>query len=198
MRKLGIITAAAMILGLAGSSFAQTYHHRQQYNINKRQARQQKRIEEGVQNGRLTPRETQSLIRREAKISDREAKYRASGGKLTLKERAKLERDLNRENRSIYHQNHDRQGTNPNSYNINGKQENQIGRIQNGVQNGSLTAQETQRLTRQEARISDLEAKDRASGGKLTRRERAELNSLLNAESGNIYRQKHDKQGTRP
>lgn len=198
MQKLGIATAMTMILGLAGGSFAQINHHGQKYNINKRQARQEKRIEEGVQNGRLTPRETQSLIRREAKINDREAKYRASGGKLTLKERAKLERDLNRENRDIYRQNHDRQGANPNSHNINEKQENQIGRIQNGVQNGSLTAQETQRLTRQEARISDLEAKDRASGGRLTIRERAELNRLLNAESGNIYRQKHDKQGTKP
>lgn len=198
MKKLGMLMAVVMILGLAGSSFAQTYNHRQKYNINKRQARQEKRIEEGVQNGNLTPRETQRLTGQEARISDLEAKDRASGGRLSSRERAELNRLLNTESGRIYRQNHDVQGRNPNSYNINQRQQNQTNRIQEGVENGNLTPQETQRLTRQEARINDLEAKDRASGGRLSMRERAELNRLLNTESGRIYHQRHDKQGTQP
>ncbi len=187
----------AMILGLAGSSLAQNYHGRQT-NINKRQAKQERRIEKGVENGSLTARETQQLSRQEARISDLEAKDRASGGRLTYKERAELNGLLNAESNRISRQEHDNQGRNPNSYNINQRQANQTDRIQNGVENGRLTPQETQRLTLQEARIADLEAKDRASGGRLTLRERTELNHLLNTESGRIYRQKHDRQGARP
>lgn len=198
MKKLGILMAVVMILGLAGSLFAQTYHRGQKYNINKRQARQERRIEEGVQNGNLTPRETQRLTGQEARISDLEAKDRASGGRLSSRERAELNRLLNTESGRIYRQNHDVQGRNPNSYNINQRQQNQTNRIQEGVENGNLTPLETQRLTRQEARINDLEAKDRASGGRLSMRERAELNRLLNTESGRIYHQRHDKQGTQP
>ena len=197
MRKLGTAITFAMILGLAGSSFAQTYNQKQA-NINKRQARQERRIEKGVENGSLTPRETQQLTRQEARISDLEAKDRASGGRLSSKERTELNRLLNTESGRIYRQKHDNQGRNPNAYNINQRQANQTNRIQEGVENGSLTPRETQRLTAQEARIADLEARDRASGGRLTSRERAELNRLLNTESGRIYRQKHDAQGTHP
>jgi CRISPR/Cas system-associated endoribonuclease Cas2 len=197
MRKLGTVMAFAMILSFTGGAFAQTYHNRQA-NINKRQARQARRIEKGVENGSLTARETQQLSRQEARISDLEAKDRASGGRLSTRERAELNRLLNTESGRIYRQEHDNQGRNPNSYNINQRQANQTNRIQEGVEKGNLTPRETQRLTAQEARIADLEVRDRASGGRLSRQERAELNRLLNTESGRIYRQKHDGQGTRP
>lgn len=79
--------------------------------------------------------------------------------------------------------------------NINKREARQQHRIAEGIENGSLTAKETARLERQEARINELEAKDRKSGGGLNGKEREELNRLLNTESHRIYAQKHDGQG---
>ena len=97
--------AAVVSLAVAVSSvpaFAQ--------NINKRQARQQHRIAEGIENGSLTPRETARLERQEARINALEAKDRESGGGLSPKERKQLNRLLNTESHRIYVQKHDRQG----------------------------------------------------------------------------------------
>jgi hypothetical protein len=79
--------------------------------------------------------------------------------------------------------------------NVNKRQARQQHRIAEGIENGSLTPKETARLERQEARINQLEAKDRQSGGGLSPKERKELNHLLNTESHRIYKQKHDGQG---
>lgn len=192
MNKLGLIFAFGVVLVMTGNSFAQ---RRYDHNINRRQANQEKRIQQGVANGSLMPKETERLERQESRISELEAKDRASGG-LSPKERAELEHRLNSEDHRIYRQKHDGQGTNPNSRNINERQGNQTNRIEQGVANGSLTPQETYRLEKQESRISELEARDRASGGKLSGSERAELNGLLNSESHRIYVQKHDGQTT--
>jgi Spy/CpxP family protein refolding chaperone len=79
--------------------------------------------------------------------------------------------------------------------NINKREARQQHRIAQGIENGTLTPKETARLERQEARINELEAKDRKSGGGLSPEERTELNRLLNSESHRIYVQKHDRQG---
>jgi hypothetical protein len=79
-------------------------------NINKRQARQQHRIAEGIENGSLTPRESAQLERQEARIAALEAKDRRTGGGLSPKERAELNRLLNSESHKIYRQKHDNQG----------------------------------------------------------------------------------------
>jgi len=79
--------------------------------------------------------------------------------------------------------------------NLNKREARQQHRIAEGIENGSLTPRETARLERQEARIRDLQARDRRSGGGLSPQERRELNRLLNTESHRIYVQKHDRQG---
>src|SRR5215468_12362866 len=76
--------------------------------------------------------------------------------------------------------------------NLNKREARQQHRIAEGIENGSLTPKETARLERQEARIKELQAKDRQSGGGLSPEERKELNRLLNTESHRIYAQKHD------
>lgn len=78
---------------------------------------------------------------------------------------------------------------------INKRQAEQQHRIAQGIQSGTLTPQETAHLERQEARINELEAQDRRSGGGLDPKERKQLNRLLNSESHRIYVQKHDGQG---
>ncbi len=79
--------------------------------------------------------------------------------------------------------------------NLNKRETRQQHRIAEGIENGSLTPKETARLEHQEARIKELQAKDRKSGGGLSDKERTELNHLLNTESHRIYVQKHDGQG---
>lgn len=113
MKKLlGLVfVSAIMLCGLAATSSAQTTYHRYHHrNINQRQENQQDRIARGINSGRLTPREASRLERQETRLNSKEAKYRASGGRLTSQERRKLQRGLNRENRRIYRQKHDRQG----------------------------------------------------------------------------------------
>ena len=79
--------------------------------------------------------------------------------------------------------------------NVNKRQAKQQHRIAEGIENGSLTPKESARLEKQEARINQLEAKDRQSGGGLSSQERHELNHLLNSESHKIYVAKHNGAG---
>ncbi|HTI39842.1 MAG TPA: hypothetical protein VL484_19935 [Vicinamibacterales bacterium] len=76
-------------------------------NINKRQARQQNRIYQGIASGSLTRQEAARLERQEGRIDVREARDRRNG--LSPRERTQLERSLNRESRQIYRQKHDKQ-----------------------------------------------------------------------------------------
>lgn len=77
---------------------------------------------------------------------------------------------------------------------INQRQAHQQQRIYNGVRTGELTSREASRLERQQEHIDRVEARDRASGGGLSGRERAQIAHLQNHASRNIYRQKHDAQ----
>lgn len=81
---------------------------------------------------------------------------------------------------------------------VNQRQERQQDRIGRGITSGSLTPAEAARLESQEARINAQEARFRASGDGLSPRERAKLESELNTESRNIYRQEHDRQHQQP
>jgi len=78
--------------------------------VDRREARQQARIAQGVKSGELTPKETVKLEKREAKIDAEIKKDRAAnGGKLTPAEHAKINAEQNRASRAIYRQKHDRQ-----------------------------------------------------------------------------------------
>lgn len=78
--------------------------------INQRQAHQQRRIAHGVASGQLTARETYRLERQEARIAGYEARSRADGLGLSVRERARIEHMQDRESRRIHRQRHDRQG----------------------------------------------------------------------------------------
>ncbi|GAB3254310.1 hypothetical protein [Chitinimonas naiadis] len=77
---------------------------------------------------------------------------------------------------------------------LDARQARQEQRIENGQANGSLTDKEAARLERKGDRVDRRETRMEADG-KLTARERAKLNGAMNAQSGRIYRQKHDRQG---
>ncbi len=79
------------------------------HNINHRQTDQQKRINQGIHSGRLTPREAGRLEQRDARIARQESHYRATGGRFTAQERRRIGREENASSRAIYRQKHDAQ-----------------------------------------------------------------------------------------
>ena len=79
--------------------------------VRKRQENQQDRIAAGVANGSLTPRETINLERKEVRLNNEVRDFREdNGGKLTPREYAKVNRQLNGLSRNIYRDKHNRWG----------------------------------------------------------------------------------------
>jgi hypothetical protein len=74
-------------------------------NIDRREVRQDRRIEQGVKSGELTRGETRRLVRGEARIDRMEARAKRNGI-VTRRERAHIERAQNRESRRIYRLKH--------------------------------------------------------------------------------------------
>ena len=76
---------------------------------------------------------------------------------------------------------------------INQRRDNQQDRIGQGVKNGTLTPNETIKLERQQKSIDHQIAKDRlAHDGKLTAKEKKQINRRQNRASRHIYAVKHD------
>ena len=76
---------------------------------------------------------------------------------------------------------------------INQRKDNQQQRIGNGVENGSLTANEASHLERKETRINREENRMKADGN-FTPAERARIRNQQSHLSKQIYNQKHDAQ----
>jgi len=96
------VSVCAATLG-AGLAFADDL------SVADRQKKQQERINQGVVNGELTKKEALRLERNAAKIHRSVAKDRRDGGKFTAKERKKAQKKLNKQNRAIARQKHDKQ-----------------------------------------------------------------------------------------
>lgn len=96
----------SLTLAIGGAAFAQTATP----NLDKREAKQQARIDQGVASGRLTPKEAARLEKREAKLAANEQAAKADGV-VTRKERRRLQRQANRDSAAIYRQKHDAQKT---------------------------------------------------------------------------------------
>ena len=104
-----VFAAIIFVAGFSIESFAQRIYQPKKRSIDSRQYRQQTRINRGINSGRLTRSETYRLQRRQANIHRVESRYRRSGGRFTYAERRNVQRRLNRTNRAIYRQKHDRQ-----------------------------------------------------------------------------------------
>ena len=99
---------AAAALTLSGVAFAQTPTTPVAPSVDKMQANQDKRIDQGAATGTLTPAEAARMEATQAKNDAAEARMKADGT-VTKKERARL---LHREtvsSKKIYRQKHDRQ-----------------------------------------------------------------------------------------
>jgi len=76
--------------------------------VDRREQKQQMRIQEGVQSGALTPGEAAKLEAEQARIRAKEAQMK-SDGVVTKQERKELQRDLNRSSKHIAKEKHDKQ-----------------------------------------------------------------------------------------
>jgi hypothetical protein len=108
MKKKNLILALA--LAAAGSAFAQgaPVDPTATPRIDRREARQQKRIDQGVASGQLTPKEAARLQAQQGRIETAEARAK-SDGVVTAKERAALTHRQNKASRNIRRNKHDRQ-----------------------------------------------------------------------------------------
>jgi hypothetical protein len=76
------------------------------------------------------------------------------------------------------------------------KQDNQVNRIQQGVQSGELTRAEAGKLARDQRQIQQKKNLAKADGV-VTPRERRHIRRDQRASSADIYRQKNDRQSRR-
>ena len=109
--KRNLVMLAVSIICIFGFSIianAQTDRHRSR-SINAREARQERRIDQGIYSGELTKNEIRRLEREQNRIDRVEDRYRTSGDGLSPRERERLQRALNHSSRDIYRQKHDRQ-----------------------------------------------------------------------------------------
>lgn len=109
-------------LMVAGSAAAQTNSntsgagpgvvdpgHPRVNQVNRREARQQKRIGNGIANGKLNSKQAAHLEKRETAVQNREKKDMAKhNGHLTKAEQRGINRQQNRISRSIYKDKHDK------------------------------------------------------------------------------------------
>lgn len=101
----------SVLVSASGAAFAQTPAPKDPTatpRIDQRQANQEKRIEQGVASGQLTPREAARLEKGEQRIENAEERAKADGT-VTKQERTRLKHMENKESRAIRHEKHDRQ-----------------------------------------------------------------------------------------
>lgn len=105
-------TVIALSLATFGSAFAQSTTAPNTPRVDKREAKQQRRIDQGVASGSLTQQEADRLNKGQDRVATAEDKAKADGT-VTKKERARLAHMQNKQDRHIKHQKHDRQKVAP-------------------------------------------------------------------------------------
>lgn len=99
--KSKFIFAIIVLLGVS------TINASAQSNPNLHQ--ENKRINEGVRSGALTPKETERLENEKARLHNEAIRDKTNNGHIGPREKANLRHDRRRLDRNIYHQKHDRQ-----------------------------------------------------------------------------------------
>ena len=103
-KRLTLLLAGILVSG-AGLLAQDTTTPKREGRVERRAARQQKRIDQGVASGKMTPQEAAHAEKREAKLQGDIAKAE-SDGKITKKEQAKLTHEENKNSRKIYRKKH--------------------------------------------------------------------------------------------
>jgi hypothetical protein len=178
---------------LTSAAWAQTTPAEQDQQ---RDVNQQQRIEQGLQSGQLSTKEAGSLERQEQHVDKMEA-HDMKNGAITPGEQARLNAAQNHVSNDIYADKHNGVTGNPNSASSQRMQAdvqrnvNQQQRIQNGMDNGSLTNREAGKLERGQAHVNGREA-NAAANGHVSAGEQRGIQRSENRQSGRIYRKKHN------
>ena len=106
MKRLAIslIAATAALTALPVAADAAPW-----MSVNQRQANLERRIDQGVRSGQLTRREAHRLRHEFARLNRLEHYYRRTGGGLSMRERADLDRRFDRLSAQVRYQKHDYQ-----------------------------------------------------------------------------------------
>jgi uncharacterized membrane protein YebE (DUF533 family) len=107
MNKITKMMATGLLAAIALPVLAQTPAPNTS-RIDKREARQQQRIDQGVKSGQITPREAARLQKGQQRIERMEANAKADG-RVTKRERAAIERAQDRQSKAIARESHDKQ-----------------------------------------------------------------------------------------
>ncbi len=209
------ITVAGLALGsllLSGSpAGAQSVYDP---HIDQREAYQQQRIQQGIDNGSLTSGEAGRLENEQARIQATEDRMKADGN-LSPRERERLTQMQNRASQDINRlennnrtagwsghtnsgwggQNYGGRGDNTYDPRIDRREAYQQQRIQQGINNGSLTPGEARYLEREEGRIDRAEDRMKADGN-LSPQERLRLSQMQNRASQDINRLENNNRTT--
>ncbi|MCK6548267.1 hypothetical protein L6R52_20640 [Myxococcota bacterium] len=155
-----------------------------------RQHVQHHRIAQGTHSGELTRDERRELRaqQREIRAEIRDAR---SDGEVTAEERAQIQALQNEASRSIYDAKHDDERATE-TKRADRRQERQAERIQDGIDDGSLTEEEAATLQADLQAIEDAEAAAK-SDGVVSLDERRELEALQDQLSRAIYAARHDE-----
>jgi hypothetical protein len=161
-----------------------------------RDVNQQQRVEQGLQSGQLSTKEAGSLEHQEQHVDNMEA-HDLKNGAMTAGEQARLNAAQNKVSGDIYADKHNGVTGNPNSASSQRMQAdvqrnvNQQQRIQNGMDNGSLTNHEAGSLERGQGHVNGKEA-NAAANGHVSAREQGRIQRSENRQSRRIYRKKHN------
>lgn len=107
-RLSALMISALLCTGSVWAQSAATPSERMEHRIDQRQARQEQRIDQGVQSGQLTRHETARLEHQQAHINRVEDRA-LSDGSLNRHEARHMEKMQDRAKRDIRRQKHDRQ-----------------------------------------------------------------------------------------
>ncbi len=188
---LALIASAFAI----GTASAQTTGTEVQRNVD-----QQQRIENGLQSGQLSTKETSKLEKGEQHIDKMEANANKNGGP-TAQQAAAIQKAQNRESNAIYRDKHNAVQGNPNSASSQRMQAdvqrnvNQQQRIDNGVKSGQLTNKETANLERGQSHVNGAEARAGANGH-VGANEQKNIQARENHQSKKVYNKKHNAKTT--
>ena len=161
-----------------------------------RDTNQESRIEQGLKSGQLSTGEAAKLERGEARI-DRMEKSALKDGNVSQQEATRIQRAQNAESGKIDQLKHNDVAGNPNSASSQRMQGdaqrniNQQNRIEQGVQNGSLSNKEISNLERGQASVNRTEARAGADGH-VGANEQARIQHKENRQSRKIFREKHN------
>ena len=192
-----LLVTALIATAAFGSSFAASAQT-SAATTTQRDANQEQRIENGLQNGTITTRENAELQRDEAHVDKLQARD-MKNGPMTPAEKAQLTAAQNKTSRDIHEAKTNGIDGNPLSASSQRAQAdtqrniNQQQRIANGVKNGSLTNHEAAGLERGQSHVDAKEARAGANGH-VSAGEQRRIARSENRQSARIYNKKHNAQ----